>query len=76
MTDEIFCLVSRQGQQQDKDLEARSFVAYLLIPLALAVWLCFCLIAAALMVLLIGLAINGAMFAGGEIAVGLFGCSL
>ena len=49
----------------------------LLVPLALADWLCFCLVLAVLAKgLTVGLAINGAESVSREVAVGFSGCSL
>ncbi len=38
---EIFSLLSRQGQKQDKKLEIEVFLARLLAPLSFACWSCF-----------------------------------
>ncbi len=74
MTEEIFCLLLRQCQKQDKKLEVQLFLACLLVPLVLAGRPCFRLLlkASGLTVgLTVGLAIGGAESIGGEVVIGL-----
>ncbi len=72
MTKEIFCLLLRQGQNQDKKLEVQLFLVRLLVSLALASQLRFCLVLEAPgLSLTIGLAISKVKSIGGEIAVSL-----
>ncbi len=75
MTERIFYLLSRQGQNQDKKLEFQLFLARLLVLLALAGRPRFCLVLEASIGLTIGLAVAGAESIGGEVAVGLSGWS-
>ncbi len=74
MTERISCLLLRQGQKRDKKLEVQLFLARLLVPLALTGRPCFCLVIEA-SGLIVGLAINGAEFIGGEVAVSFSGWS-
>ena len=66
----FFYPLLRQGQKQDKKLEVQLFLVHLLVPMALAGRLHFCLVLAALALgLSIGLAISGAESIGGEVAI-------
>ncbi len=74
MTNRIFCLLSRQGQKRDKNLEVQLFLARLLVRLVLAGRGRFCLVLEASGLttgLTMDLAIGGAEFIGGEVVVGL-----
>ncbi len=72
MTGEIFCLPLKQDQKQDKKLEVQLFLMCLLVPLALADLLPFCLVFEVLALgLIVGLAIGGAEKISRKLAVGL-----
>ena len=75
VTEESFCLLSRQGQKRDKKLGVQLFLARLLVPLALAGRPRFRLVLASALGLTVGLAIGGAESIGGEVAVGFSGWS-
>ncbi len=74
VTEGIFCLLLRYGQKQDKQLVVQLFLVRLLVPLALAGRPHFRLVIEA-SGLTVGLAIGGAEFIGGEVAVGFSGWS-
>ena len=71
VTEEFFCLLSKQSQRHDKILEAQLFLVRLLVPLALASQPRFCLmLVTSALGLTLGLAIGGAESIGREVAVG------
>ena len=72
MTEEIFCLLLRQGQKQDKKLEVELFLACLLVLLAGQLRFCLMLKTLALD-LTISLAIGGSKLISREVAVSLLG---
>ncbi len=74
MTEEILCLLSRQGPKRGKKLEVQVFLARLLAPLALAGLPRFRLVIEA-SGLTIGLAIGRVESIGGEVTVGFSGWS-
>ena len=55
----------RQSQKQDKSLNSQLFLVYL-VPLALASYSCFCLVATSLIV---GLAIGEAVLTGDDVTI-------
>ncbi len=76
MTEEIFCLLLRQGQKQDKKLEVQVFLVHLLIPLSFASLPCFRLMLAnSAHGMAIGLAISATEFIGGEVIIDFSGWS-
>ncbi len=71
VTERIFCLLLRQGQNQDKKLEVWLFLVCLLVPLVLAGLPCFYLVLkASALGLTVGLAIGEVKSIGGKIAIG------
>ena len=73
VTEEIFCLLLRQNQKQDKKLIVQVFLARLLTPLSFICLPRFYLVLEALALgLIIGLAVSKAEFISRKVAVGLF----
>ncbi len=74
MTKEIFCRLLRQCLKRDKKLEVQLFLAYLLVPLALASRLCFCLVLEVSdLGLNVGLAIGEVESISGKVAISFSG---
>ncbi len=69
----IFCLLSRQGQMQDKKLETQVFLAYLLALLSFAGLSRFHLLEASALGLTVGLTIGGAESIDEGVTMGLSG---
>ncbi len=67
----IFFLLLRQGQKQDKKLEAQVFLARLLALLSFIGLPRFCLLEASALGLTVSLTIGGVESIGGEVTVGL-----
>ncbi len=78
VTEEIFCLLLKQGQERDKKLEVQLFLVRLLAPLSFTDLPRFCLVLKASILIVglaVGLAIGGAKSIGKKIAVSLSGWS-
>lgn len=69
VTEKIFGLSLKQGQKQDKKLEFKFFLVYLLVSLALASWLHFFKISA--LNLNVGLAFDKVESINGKVALDL-----
>ncbi len=73
----LFSLLSKQCQKQDKKSEVQLSLMYLLMLLALADWLQFCLVLeASALGLTIDLAIGGMESMNKEVAIDFFRCFL
>ncbi len=73
VTMRMFCLLSRQGQKQDKKLEAQVFLACLLVPPSFVSLPCFCLVLeASVLGLTISFIIGRAESISKKVAVGHF----